>query len=313
MNAEVFTAGEAMALLLADDHRPLRRADRFIRSVAGAESNVAVGLARLGHRVTFTGRVGADAAGGWVHDTLRLEGVDTSGLVTDTTRPTGLLLRDSPAARAVSVSYYRRDSAGSALCPQDARPELIAGARFVFLSGITAMLSASAAQFVAKVLDLAEDSGVPVLFDPNVRLRLDDRHAWQTGLADILGRVDTLLIGDDELRLLGLPDDAARLVTARTTTVVVKHGAAGATAFTSDSTVHQPARQVPLADPVGAGDAFCAGWISASLRGATLHESLREATVVASFAVASTTDTAGLPSAGERDLALDQNGADVDR
>jgi 2-dehydro-3-deoxygluconokinase len=175
------------------------------------------------------------------------------------------------------------------------------------------MLSAGAAQFMDKVLDLAQDSGVPVLFDPNVRLRLGDRHAWQKALGDILGRVDTLLIGDDELRLLGLPDDAARLVTARTATVVVKHGAGGATAFTSHATVHQPAREVPLADPVGAGDAFCAGWISASLRGATLQQSLREATVVASFAVANTTDTAGLPSADERDLALDENGADVDR
>ena len=70
MTAEVFTADEAMALLLADDHQPLRRAERFVRSIAGWEIKVAVGLARLGHHA-LSGRVGADAAGGWVPDALQ--------------------------------------------------------------------------------------------------------------------------------------------------------------------------------------------------------------------------------------------------
>lgn len=302
-----------MALLLADDHRPLPHADRFVRSVAGSESNVAVGVARLGHRVGFTGRVGADAAGSWVRDALRAEGVDIAGLMIDGSRPTGLLVRDSPSGRPVSVAYYRSGSAASALCPDDVRPGLVAAARCVFLSGITAMLSSTAAQFVRHVLDVAREAGVPVLFDPNVRLRLADRDTWRAMLADVLDDVDTLLIGHEELDLLGLPDDPAKLITPRTRTVVVKRGADGATACTADETVHQPARAVNTIDPVGAGDAFCAGWISAWLRNSTLHQSLREATAVASFVVASPTDTAGLPSADERDRALEENGADVDR
>jgi 2-dehydro-3-deoxygluconokinase len=95
--------------------------------------------------------------------------------------------------------------------------------------------------------------------------------------------------------------------------VVVKRGASGATACTSAGTVHVPGRKVEALDPIGAGDAFCAGWISAFLRKRTVQESLREAAAVASLVVATLTDTAGAPSAVERDWALQENGSDVDR
>lgn len=302
-----------MALILAEDRQILRRADRFIRNVAGSESNVAIGLARLGHSVAFCGWVGADAPGCWVRDALQAESIDVTGLTTDPVRPTGLILRDCPPSRPISVSYHRQGSAGAALGPSDVRPDVVAGARAVFLSGITVMLSESSEHYVARVLDVAAEAGVPVYFDPNVRLRLAGQQEWRTKLARYLERVDTLLIGHDEIVLLGLPDDPAQLVTERRTTVVVKRGARGATAYTSAGTVHAPARKVETVDPIGAGDAFCAGWISASLRGCTVQESLREAAAVASLVVAARTDTAGLPSAQERDWALQENGSDVDR
>jgi 2-dehydro-3-deoxygluconokinase len=309
---DVFTAGEAMALLLADGFQPLRRADRFIRGVAGSESNVAVGLARLGHRVAFGGRVGADPVGGWVRDALQAEGIDIHSLITDPSLPTGLLLRDSPRARPVSVSYYRSGSAGAALGPADVPADVIKGARAVFLSGITPMLSRGAAQFTDQVLRVAGAAGVPVFFDPNVRLRLADRETWRA-MRTYLDRIDTLLVGHEELALLGLPDDPAELLSPRLRTVVVKRGAEGATVTTADETRYEPANSVPLVDPVGAGDAFCAGWISASLRGLPLAESLREANAVASFVVATATDLAGLPTGEERTWAIQRDRTDVDR
>jgi 2-dehydro-3-deoxygluconokinase len=309
---EVFTAGEAMGLLLAHGFEPLRRADRFIRGVAGAETNVAVGLARLGHRVAFAGQVGADAVGGWVHDVLRAEGIDTHSLITNPSLPTGLLLRDSPHARRISVSYYRSGSAGAALGPGDVPVDVIAGARAVFLSGITTMLSTEAARFADRVLGVAGEAGVPIFFDPNVRLRLADRENWR-GIRTYLNRIDTLLIGQEELALLDLPDDPAELLSDRLRTVVVKRGAEGATATTADGTCCETANPVPVVDPVGAGDAFCAGWISAWLRGKSVPESLREANAVASFVVTTATDLAGLPTAEERAWALQGGRTDVDR
>lgn len=309
---DVFTGGEAMGLLLASDARTLRQADDFVRGVAGSESNVAVGLARLGHRVAFAGRVGADPVGGWVRDTLRAEGVGLASLIIDPALPTGLLLRDSPLARPVSVSYYRSGSAGAAVDADDVPEHVISGARAVFLSGITPMLSASAARFTDRMLSVAAEAGVPVFFDPNVRLRLAGRESWRA-VVSYLDRVDTLLIGHGELGLLGLPDDPAKLLSGRLNTVVVKRGADGATVTTADGTVHEPAIPAPLIDPVGAGDAFCAGWISAWLRGRSPSESLREANAVASFVVATATDIAGLPTSEERDWAMRGDRTDVDR
>lgn len=309
---EVFTGGEAMGLLLATYSQVLRRADRFVRSVAGSESNVAIGLARLGHSVAFAGRVGADPVGEWVRDTLQAEGIDLRGLITDQSRPTGLLLRDSPLSRPVSVSYYRSGSAGSEVDADDVPERVIKGARAVFLSGITPMLSPASARFTGRVLRVAAESGVTVFFDPNVRLRLAGRNQWQA-LTAYLDWVDTLLIGEDELDLLGLPDDPAELLSVRLKTVVVRHGAGGATVFTAQGSLHGPANPTQVVDPVGAGDAFCAGWISAWLRRKSLAESLREAHTVASFVLATTTDITGLPTSEELAWAMQGNRIDVNR
>jgi 2-dehydro-3-deoxygluconokinase len=312
-DAQVVTVGEACALLLAESGTPLRQADRFRRSVAGSESNVAIGLARLGHRVAFCGRVGDDAAGAWVRDTLRAEGVGTRALLTDPARPTGLILRDSPHGRPVSVNYHRRGSAASSLCPQDLDPDLIARSAVVFVSGITGMLSASAARCVDHLLDVAAAAGVHVAFDPNVRLRLAGAQQWRDAFARYRDRIDTLLIGDGELDLLGLGSDPAALLSDRTRTVVVKRGPEGASVTTGETTLHAPARPVPVVDPVGAGDAFDAGWISAWLRDLPIRSALAEAVTVASLVVSAATDITGLPTAAERDRILRAQGADVDR
>jgi 2-dehydro-3-deoxygluconokinase len=310
---EVVTAGEAMALLLADGQRPLLDADRFTRSVAGSESNVAIGLARLGHSVAYAGRVGTDAAGQWVRNALRAEGVDTRWLRDDPERPTGLILRDYPPGRPVSVAYYRAHSAASALTPQDADPELIASCRLLFVTGITTMLSSSAAQFVEHTVNLAREAGVHVVFDLNVRLRLASAQSWRNALHGYAGRVETLLIGQDELEAIGERADPCDFLAGHTSTVVLKRGAAGAVVFAGNTRLESAARTVPVVDPVGAGDAFAAGWISGLLRALAPADALQEAVLVASLAVAAATDTAGLPTAAERDRLLRTKRPDVDR
>jgi 2-dehydro-3-deoxygluconokinase len=311
MTVDVVTTGEAMGLILAADGRPLRQATRFERSVAGAESNVAIGLARLGHAVTFCGRVGADAVGQWVRDTLRAEGVDTR-LDVDPQRPTGLLLRDCPTGRSASVEYYRAQSAASGLGPEHVDEGLVAEARAVFVSGITAMLSAGAGRYVERLLEVANGAGTAVFFDPNVRRKLAAPPEWRASFDRIVPAVDTLLISAAELTLLGLPNDPAAQLVGRVRTVVVTDGAAGAAVTSADGTVEVPAVPVPPIDPVGAGDAFTAGWLSAWLRGVGGKEALREAAAVAALVVGVPSDIDGLPRADER-VRFSTQAADVDR
>src|SRR5262249_3206151 len=142
--AEFVTPGEAPAVFTADPPTPLTAASRFECTVAGAESNVAVGLARLGHRAVFVGKVGADALGETVMRRLRAENVDVSFVRRHQAKPTGLIIRDSSNVRPCEVAYYRRDSAGAALEPGDVPDEVVAGCKHLHVSGITAVISPSA-------------------------------------------------------------------------------------------------------------------------------------------------------------------------
>src|SRR5437588_1787552 len=304
MDADVITCGEAMLLVLAEPDVPLSRAVAFRGSIAGAESNVAIGLARLGFAVRWVGRLGADPAGDAVRRALRADGVDTRWAVRDPDAPTGLLLRDSHPARPIDVQYYRTGSAGSRLRPEDVGADLLPGAGAVHLTGITAMLSDTAHAAVLRLLDLAGELAVPVSFDPNIRYKLGGASEWAERVGPLLRRADLLFAGADELSVLtGVPagDAAAALHEGGVGTVVVKHADKSATALTGGRTWRQPAFTVPVVDPVGAGDAFATGYLSAWLRGADPGEALPRGAAAAALAVQSATDVDGLPTAAELD------------
>ena len=137
MSADVVTLGEALVALVADEGRPLSAPGAFTPFVAGAEANVAMGLARLGRDVAFIGRVGADGLGQMVRNGLRAEGVDVHWLSDDPDAPTGALARDRRSFPPPEVVYLRRGSAASRLAPDDvnAAGDVIAGARWLHLTG----------------------------------------------------------------------------------------------------------------------------------------------------------------------------------
>ena len=106
---EVVTLGECLIAFVATGPGPLAEAATFERFVAGAEANVAVGLARLGHAVAFIGRVGADGFGEAIRRRLLGEGVGqrrTSRRTTDAT--TGLMFRERRVLGPAQVVYARR-------------------------------------------------------------------------------------------------------------------------------------------------------------------------------------------------------------
>ncbi|WP_328779011.1 sugar kinase [Streptomyces canus] len=304
---EVVTFGETMAALRAQG--ALRLGGGLGLSVAGAESNVAIGLARLGHRVRWAGRVGADELGALVLRTLRAEGVDIDHAVTDDTdRPTGLLLTEPRLGTLTRVSYYRAGSAGSAVSPADVLPALTPGARILHLTGITPALSPSAAEAVLAAATTAREAGITVCLDVNYRSRLWSTDRARTALRPLLDHTDLLIASDDELPLvLEQPgaDEAEAvkgILAAGVTEVVVKRGARGATSVTADGATDRAARQVDAVDLVGAGDAFVAGYLSGLLDGADIPARLHRAVTTAAFAVATRGDWEGLPTRDELGL-----------
>jgi len=295
----VVTFGEAMVLLLAEPGLPLAEATTYRRQVAGAESTVAVGLARLGVPVGWFGRTGDDTLGGVVLGELRREGVDVSRARTDPA-PTGLILRDCPRGRPVEVAYYRAGSAGSRLGAADVDAAYIAGAEVLHLTGLTPVLSASCLDATRAALDAAREGGAAVWFDPNLRRRLCPPEQAAPLLREVAARSDVVLAGVDEAELLTggrTPDAMAAWFLERGARVVVlKDGAAGSRATDGGGWVRAEPPVVAVVDPVGAGDAYAAGFLAAHLDGGDLERCVRTAGAVASMVVQAPGDTPGLPT-----------------
>jgi 2-dehydro-3-deoxygluconokinase len=303
---DVITLGEAMALFRGDPGEPLRTARRFSRSIAGAESNVAIGLSRLGCAAGWVGRVGDDPLGLGILDTLRGEGVDVSRAIVDDGAFTGVLIRDTHAERRIDVAYARSGSAGSRLAPADLDPAYLASARVLHVTGITPALSPSARDAIQEAVRIAVQAGVVVCFDPNIRRRLwPDLDAARRELLRLAARSQIVLVGHAEATVLTGHDDpvtAAEWLAGQGAAIVaVKLGADGALGLRDGERYHGPALAVHVCDPIGAGDAFDAGFLAAWLGGADLRGCIDEGNLAAGLSVQACGDIEGLPYRREMD------------
>jgi 2-dehydro-3-deoxygluconokinase len=320
---EVIAVGEPLIALLAVGPAPLADVEAFSRHVAGAEANMAVGLARLGHTALYVGRVGDDGFGRTIVRRLRGEGVDVSGIVVDAERRTGLMVRERRALGPSEVIYYRAGSAGSTLgrADIDAFSAAFVGARWLHITGITPALSDSAHEAVLRAVDLARASDVRVSFDINLRRRLWSDEAAAARLHPIAVGAD-LVFGDaDELAVVAgvapSPDglDAARALRAGGSgSVIIKRGAAGATLVGEGEPVNAPAVRVArVVDTVGAGDAFCAGYLAALLDGLDAAAALRWGNGCAAAVLSVEGDLIGLPNRVELERLIAVDGTDTIR
>ena len=166
---DILSFGETMAMFVADHNGDLANVDHFHKRIAGADSNVAIGLSRLGFKVAWLSRVGGDSLGRFVVDTLQKEGLDCRHVDIDPAHPTGFQLKsrtddgDDPR-----VEYFRRGSAASFLAPQSIVAELL-GARHLHATGIVPALSDSARQMSFELMTRMREAGRSVSFDPNLR------------------------------------------------------------------------------------------------------------------------------------------------
>jgi 2-dehydro-3-deoxygluconokinase len=304
----VVTAGETMALLVPPAPGRLRHAGSLTLSIGGAESNVAIGLSRLGVPATWVSALGDDELGELVLHRVRAEGVDTGAVRRVPDRPTGLYLREEVAG-ALRVHYYRRGSAASTLAPGAFDASLLHGAAFVHLTGITGALSPECAEFLPWAAMTAHEAGVQVSYDVNFRSRLWEPAAARAATEALLPHVDVLLVGDDEAAALWDWDAETcleRLSDSGPREVVVKLGARGCAATIDGERLSAPGFPVRQLDPIGAGDAFAAGYLAATVWGREPDERLRTANAMGAFCVQNLGDYEGLPSRRELTAFLDR-------
>lgn len=268
---EVVAIGEALIAFLAQEPDvALVEASGYGVHVTGAELNSAVGLARLGHRVAFAGRVGRDPFGKLVRRRLAAEGVDARWLADDDERPTGMLFRNLRRTAPSEVVYRRAGSAGSCLTREDIAPAVAAlGEDGVLLTtGVTAAVCPDTAP---EIVSLARSAGRRLCVDLNHRTRLWNDATAAPALRALAAGAFLVVGGLDEARLVTGRTDAhaaaRELLSAGAEIVVLRHDVTAASWFVPGQpepvTVHGD--QHLATDPVGAGDAFMAGLISGIL------------------------------------------------
>lgn len=291
----VLTVGETLGLLDPAEPGPLRLGMTLTLRFAGAESNMAIALARLGVAVRWVSRVGEDPIGALILAAMEREEVDTAYAIAQPGR-TGVFMKWREDGRT-SVLYHRRGSAACDLRPGDVPDEALDGVRVVHVTGITMAISPSAAELVLDLVERARQRGITVVFDPNFRPALPDTPAAAAARTlPALRSADWYLCGLEEGNELWGTTTAAELAQAIPIPSVIRLGAGGA--LVGGERI-PPAATLRVTDEVGAGDAFAAGFIFGLLRGWPPPACVRAANLLAGRALLGTGDWETLPLLAE--------------
>ncbi|NYT59173.1 sugar kinase [Alcaligenaceae bacterium] len=300
---DVVTFGEAMMLLVADRPGPLEHAQGFYKRTAGAETNVAIGLARLGIRVGWASRLGAESMARYLLAEMQSEGIDCSHVVCDPAQRTGFQFKGQVTDGSdPPVEYHRKGSAASQMQVADIDQDWLCGARHLHSTGVFPAISDNCYQVAAKTIELMRAAGKTVSFDPNLRPSLwPSTERMREGINALAYRANWLFPGIEEGRLLtGLdtPEDIAGFYRSKgVDLVVIKLGADGAYYDSGDEQGYVAGFPVAkVIDTVGAGDGFAAGVISALIEGQPLRSAVERGAWIGARAVQVLGDTEGLPT-----------------
>ncbi len=309
---DVVALGESLGLLVSDQTGRLSLGTGLRLTFGGAESNVAIGVQRLGGTASWIGRVGCDAVGDLIVRELRAEGVSVHA-TRDPDLPTALMLKERPHPGASRITYYRRGMAGSRLGREDVTPGAVADARVLYLTGISAALGEGPLAAAHTAIDHAKSAGTRVAFDVNHRATLvDDVDSMRDAYRGLAERADVIFAGDDEAEILtGETDPLIQLdalLALGAQHAVVKLGERGAVQKSVDGAVtRRDAIQVTVVDTVGAGDAFAAGWLVEWIQGGDAGACLDLAVRCGAFACLAEGDWESAPT--RSDLAWLDRGA----
>lgn len=311
---DVLTIGESMVVLSPKTPGAMRYCTEFTRFFAGAESNVAIALTRLGHSVSWVSQVGDDEFGTALLSFVRGEGVDTSLVRVSDAGPTGLLFKEVRHSNDIRIQYYRDGSAASYMHPGILSEEQFIGLKIYHVTGITPGLSESAYELIIQALDWCKKYGVTVVFDPNIRGKFLKQPTYLQKLKQVLSYADVFLPNVQEAaQLLGMQtiqELAKASLSLGIKTTIIKDGKTGAYYFTSDEEGFVPHFDVTIVDSVGAGDAFAAGIISGLLDGLPLEKTVRTANAMGALAITAVGDITNLPT--PRELEQFMNGSRAD-
>ena len=302
---DLISIGEPLVQLNPLDEGPIRHVSLFEKHVAGSETNIVIGLSRLGLRTALVSKIGKDELSKSIYSTLKAEGVDVSWVQQIDKKNCGIFFvqRNYPVPGRSDVIYFRGDAAARLLSPEDLPIQAIKSSRSLHVSGITPALSESCRSACRSAIEIAKKNKVTVSFDTNYRKKLWSPEEARPVLKEMSEKADILFLDPDDASLIQgrrLADSGEIFRVFKNLgpeTIVLKLGAAkGLIARTRDGeeVTSTPAR-VPVHDSIGAGDAVVVGFMGGYLLKETLQKSLDMASACSALVVMRRGDYENLP------------------
>jgi len=270
---QVVSLGDTMLMFAPPRYELLEYCLEFRVLNGGSESNVAIGLERLGMRAAWIGKLPRHALGRKVVNEIRSFGVDTSAVVwTDTGRLGTFFVEWGADPRPLATIYDRANCAMGTLCEDELDWEFIQGAKWLHLTGITPALSDGCRECIPAVARRARSLGMKVSFDVNYRSLLWSTDEARQTLTTILPHVNLLVATEEDAALL-LGDSCDRQKALRRLhgtygldAAVMTCGDRGSLGFDGESIYRSEGHKLQPVNRLGAGDAFMAGLLFAYIQ-----------------------------------------------
>ncbi len=302
----ILNIGEAMGLFVADELGPLEEVKLFTKYTAGAEMNVAVGLARLGYVSKYSTILGTDYLGNYIESFLKKENINIDYVYRDNQATTGLMFKSKVEDGDPAVSYFRKNSACSKYDIETSRKIDVSDIDLLHTTGIFMAISESACDALFDLKQRAVDSGKIVTFDPNLRPSLwKSKEEMISKTNEFAKNCDLVLPGISEGEILTGHTEPSEIadfyLNLGVKNVIVKLGTKGAYYKTSNGQEGTVSgfKVEKVVDTVGAGDGFATGVLSGFLDGCDIVETCRRGCAIGAIQVTVKSDNEGLPTREE--------------
>ena len=288
-----------------DYNRPLNESINFNKYLGGSPANIAVGMARLGSRVGFLGRVSDDQFGTFVTDYFKNESIDVSHIFRCTNgEKLGLTFTEMLSPTQSSILMYREGAADLQLCVDDVDEAYIASGACLLLTG-TGLCASPTREASLKALTYALRNDVPVVFDADYRpytWKSKDEISLYTSLvaekADIiLGSREEFDLMEGLLGLDGTDEASAEYwLNRRASVCIIKHGKSGSHACSREGSYDVKPFPVSALKGFGGGDGYASAFLYALMEGRSLPDALEMGSASAAMLVASHACSKDMPT-----------------
>ena len=289
-----------------DMNRPLSESCNFNKYVGGSPANIAVGLARLGKKVGFIGKVSDDQHGDYVVDYFKKDGIDTSNIFrAQNGEKIGLTFTEIKSPTESSILMYRDGVADLMLHPSEVSEDYIKSAKAIVISG-TALSQSPSREAALKAMMLAKKNNVVIIFDIDYRA-----YTWKNAdeisiYYSMVARNADIILGSREEydlteAITGVcktdEESAALWQSYGAKIVIIKHGKEGSTAYTNDGKSYSiKPFPVKTMKGFGGGDGYASAFIRCLLEGWDIIDALEFGTASASMLVSAHSCSAAMPT-----------------